>query len=211
MRDQVWRASGPLPLVRPANSSPLGGPAQARRRLIGGTTAAERKPLQIERVSPDARPRRFCASCTVDVAGKKCACVRCSRIGGADGLDRLPHGMGDVGLSARASRSDPRSTCGRRDPDGTKRNQEPNSISSESCQSPRTAHAPCSDPATTLEFLPVGHAASEIIKAAREWPADLIVVGSHGRGGVDRVVLGSVAEAVVRRAPCPVRVKRAGA
>jgi len=62
-----------------------------------------------------------------------------------------------------------------------------------------------------LEFVPVGKPAGEIVKAAKEWPADLIVIGSHGRGGVGRVVLGSVAEAVMRHAPCPVLVVRAEA
>lgn len=40
-------------------------------------------------------------------------------------------------------------------------------------------------------------------------PADLIVIGSHGREGMPRALLGSVAETVVRHAPCPVLVIRA--
>jgi nucleotide-binding universal stress UspA family protein len=60
-----------------------------------------------------------------------------------------------------------------------------------------------------LEFLPVGKPGTEIVKAAKEWPADVIVLGSHGRGGIPRMVLGSVAEAVMRHAPCPVLVIRA--
>jgi nucleotide-binding universal stress UspA family protein len=55
-----------------------------------------------------------------------------------------------------------------------------------------------------------GAPASDIITAAREWQADLIVVGTHGRGGVGRLVLGSVAESVLRDAPCPVLVIRQG-
>ena len=47
-----------------------------------------------------------------------------------------------------------------------------------------------------------------IVDAAREWPADLIVIGSHGRRGIDRLLLGSVAESVVRHAPCSVDVVR---
>jgi nucleotide-binding universal stress UspA family protein len=47
-----------------------------------------------------------------------------------------------------------------------------------------------------------------IVEAAREWTADLIVMGSHGRRGVDRLLLGSVAESVVRHAPCSVYVVR---
>jgi nucleotide-binding universal stress UspA family protein len=63
--------------------------------------------------------------------------------------------------------------------------------------------------ALPLEFLPVGNPGAEIVKAAREWPADVLVLGSHGRGGLPRMVLGSVAEAVMRHAPCPVLVVRA--
>jgi nucleotide-binding universal stress UspA family protein len=59
-----------------------------------------------------------------------------------------------------------------------------------------------------LGFEVVGKAAPEIVRAAREWPADVVVVGSHGRSGAGRVLLGSVAEAVVRHAPCPVLVVR---
>lgn len=52
----------------------------------------------------------------------------------------------------------------------------------------------------------VGAAAAEIVKYANEQQADLIVVGSHGRGFVDRLLLGNVAERVVRQAACPVMV-----
>jgi nucleotide-binding universal stress UspA family protein len=62
-----------------------------------------------------------------------------------------------------------------------------------------------------LEFVAVGKPASEIVKTAREWPADVIVIGSHGRRGIDRVLLGSVAEAVMRHAGCSVLVVRAPA
>ena len=61
---------------------------------------------------------------------------------------------------------------------------------------------------SVLEFLEAGNPSDEIVKAAKAWPADLIIVGSHGRGGVERVLLGSVAEAVVRHAHCPVLVVR---
>jgi nucleotide-binding universal stress UspA family protein len=50
-----------------------------------------------------------------------------------------------------------------------------------------------------------------LIDRARELGADLIAVGSHGRRGVKRLVLGSVAEVVVRHAPCTVLVARDGA
>lgn len=44
----------------------------------------------------------------------------------------------------------------------------------------------------------------EIVAAADEMAADLAVLGTHGRGGLDRLFLGSVAEKLVRRLPCPV-------
>jgi nucleotide-binding universal stress UspA family protein len=47
-----------------------------------------------------------------------------------------------------------------------------------------------------------------IIKRAEEWKADLIVLGSHGRSAFGRVILGSVSHAVVREAPCSVRIVR---
>ena len=49
-----------------------------------------------------------------------------------------------------------------------------------------------------------GDAADEIIRLAEETRANLIVMATHGRTGLGRLVLGSVAEAVLRRAPCPV-------
>ncbi len=63
-------------------------------------------------------------------------------------------------------------------------------------------------PTSATEFIRVGHAAEVIAGVAEEWFADLVIVGSHGRGGLGRVLLGSVAEAVVRHAPCPVLVTR---
>jgi nucleotide-binding universal stress UspA family protein len=47
-----------------------------------------------------------------------------------------------------------------------------------------------------------------ILDCATEWRADLIVVGSHGRKGVTRFVLGSVSEAVARHAHCSVEIAR---
>ena len=64
---------------------------------------------------------------------------------------------------------------------------------------------------SALEFLQVGKPMTEIVNAARDWPADLVVIGSHGRGGITRALLGSVAEGVMRHAPCPVLVVRAKA
>lgn len=48
----------------------------------------------------------------------------------------------------------------------------------------------------------------KIIDSAVEWNADLIVLGSHGRTGIPRVLLGSVAEFVARNAPCSVQIVR---
>jgi universal stress protein A len=50
--------------------------------------------------------------------------------------------------------------------------------------------------------------ASTIVAYARETHVDVIVVGTHGRGGVAHLIMGSVAEHVVRSAPCPVLVVR---
>jgi nucleotide-binding universal stress UspA family protein len=49
-----------------------------------------------------------------------------------------------------------------------------------------------------------GGVVAEILARARGWPADLVVMGTHGRGGFERLVLGSVTEKVLRKAPCPV-------
>lgn len=51
-----------------------------------------------------------------------------------------------------------------------------------------------------------GDPATEILRDAREEHCDLVVVGTHGRTGVTRLVLGSVAERVARRSPCAVLV-----
>jgi nucleotide-binding universal stress UspA family protein len=48
----------------------------------------------------------------------------------------------------------------------------------------------------------------EIVCAARELPADIIIMGTHGRAGMSHLLLGSVAEKVVRRASCPVLTVR---
>lgn len=49
-----------------------------------------------------------------------------------------------------------------------------------------------------------GDPVSEILNVAREIDADLIVMGTHGRTGLSRLLMGSVAEHVVRKASCPV-------
>lgn len=50
----------------------------------------------------------------------------------------------------------------------------------------------------------------EIVRKAREAGSDLIVIGTHGRTGVEHVLFGSTAEKVVRMAPCPVLSVRQG-
>jgi universal stress protein A len=54
-----------------------------------------------------------------------------------------------------------------------------------------------------------GDAAHEIVEAAKRDGFDLVVIGTHGRTGLKHVLLGSVAEKVVRHASCPVLVVRA--
>ena len=54
-----------------------------------------------------------------------------------------------------------------------------------------------------------GQAAVLVIEQALEWPAELIVMGTHGRKGLKRIVLGSDAEYVVRHATVPVLLVRA--
>jgi nucleotide-binding universal stress UspA family protein len=55
-----------------------------------------------------------------------------------------------------------------------------------------------------VQLLLVGDPAAEILRAAQAINAELIILGTHGRTGVGRLLMGSVAEQVVRRAPCPV-------
>ncbi|HEX6370832.1 MAG TPA: universal stress protein [Longimicrobium sp.] len=57
-------------------------------------------------------------------------------------------------------------------------------------------------PAPPEHRVRTGDPAYEIVREAEDWGADLIVLGTHGRRGVRRVFLGSVAETVLRRAPC---------
>ena len=56
------------------------------------------------------------------------------------------------------------------------------------------------------EVIAHGDAASEIVRVASERGVDLIVISSHGRTGLGRMLFGSTAESVVRHAPCPVLV-----
>ena len=56
--------------------------------------------------------------------------------------------------------------------------------------------------------LAMGDPAAEIVRIAKDEGAEMIILGTHGRTGVSRLLMGSVAEAIVRRAPCPVLVYR---
>ena len=61
------------------------------------------------------------------------------------------------------------------------------------------------DPSVAFEHrLITGAPADAIIRLAESEHVDLVVMGTHGRTGLKRLLMGSVAEAVVRRAPCPV-------
>ncbi|HLV20975.1 MAG TPA: universal stress protein [Polyangiaceae bacterium] len=72
----------------------------------------------------------------------------------------------------------------------------------------RAQHVPEFEADKVHYYVRVGTPSTEVIRLADELSADLIVVGTHGRTGVRRLLLGSVAEAVVRHAKCPVLVAR---
>jgi nucleotide-binding universal stress UspA family protein len=67
------------------------------------------------------------------------------------------------------------------------------------------AHVPLESVRTSVDF---GEPVERILALAQKVAADLIVVGSHGRKGIDRMLLGSVTEHVLRRAHCSVLVTR---
>ena len=62
---------------------------------------------------------------------------------------------------------------------------------------------------TLIPVVTTGQAVSTIADYATEKEADLIVVGTHGREGLTRLLVGSTAEALLRRAPCQVLVAKA--
>lgn len=70
--------------------------------------------------------------------------------------------------------------------------------------------------ASTIHDVPVvidvlvGSPGARIVEAARTWAADLIVMGTSGRTGLSRLLLGSVAEYVLRHAACPVLMVKPG-
>ncbi len=65
------------------------------------------------------------------------------------------------------------------------------------------------DAETVMEEVLGGRAASAIVDQAKRWPADVIVMGTHGRRGLGRLAMGSDAEIVVRHTPVPVLLVRA--
>jgi nucleotide-binding universal stress UspA family protein len=71
----------------------------------------------------------------------------------------------------------------------------------------KAGHVPCTS--VLLETL-ARPAADLIVRQAKKWRADLIVLGTHGRRGVSRLVMGSDAEQIVRTSPVPVMLVRAG-
>ena len=72
----------------------------------------------------------------------------------------------------------------------------------------RLPEAPAGDGLTVTREVRSGTPFVEIVRYARDVDADLIVIGTHGRSGLAHVLLGSTAEKVVRKAPCPVLTVR---
>jgi nucleotide-binding universal stress UspA family protein len=94
---------------------------------------------------------------------------------------------------------------------------QPSSYHNRLAQEMRSLYPPPRSPAeggqgpdVAIEYLVRdGVPADEILKAARELHCDLIVLATHGRTGLERLLLGSTAEQVIRRATCPVMTTRA--
>jgi nucleotide-binding universal stress UspA family protein len=70
------------------------------------------------------------------------------------------------------------------------------------------ALVPAADACRVTIAAPVAWPSVEILRYAEAHDVDLIVMGTHGRGGVTHVLLGSIAEQIVRGAPCPVLTVR---
>ncbi len=64
-------------------------------------------------------------------------------------------------------------------------------------------------PAKVETLVEVGHPAETIVRVAKDGSVDLIVMGTHGRTGLGRLLVGSIAQQVVARAPCPVLTVKA--
>jgi nucleotide-binding universal stress UspA family protein len=59
-----------------------------------------------------------------------------------------------------------------------------------------------------IELKTLGRIEEKVIEEIKNWPADLLVIGTHGRRGLNRLLLGSVAEGVIRVSPIPVLLVR---
>src|SRR5690606_1539263 len=59
-----------------------------------------------------------------------------------------------------------------------------------------------------MKFMPEGNPDDDILKTAKNWNADLLVLGTHGRTGLKHLLMGSVAERVLRHSDIPVMVVR---
>lgn len=66
------------------------------------------------------------------------------------------------------------------------------------------AETPCAETVKVTPSVVCGIPYLEIVRIAGESQADLLVLGTHGRSGIEHLLIGSVAERVVRKAPCPV-------
>lgn len=64
------------------------------------------------------------------------------------------------------------------------------------------------EPETTMVEEFSGRVSDAIVQHAREWPADLIVMGTHGRRGLHHALMGSEAEGVLHKAPVPLLLVR---
>lgn len=72
----------------------------------------------------------------------------------------------------------------------------------------RTVREHALEPTTALIESIGGRAADRVIEQAKQWHADLIVIGTHGRRGLKRLAMGSDAELIVRLSPVPVLLVR---
>lgn len=57
-----------------------------------------------------------------------------------------------------------------------------------------------------VRFIPEGNPPEEILSTIQTWEADLLVIGTHGRTGLQHLLVGSVAERIIRHSPIPVMV-----
>ncbi len=64
----------------------------------------------------------------------------------------------------------------------------------------------CGKETAVYTFSRMGLIRDEILAVAKEWEADLLILGTHGRTGFDHFMIGSIAESVVRKAHCPVLI-----